>query len=516
VKYIPSITIRILGLLLMVACTTRIHAQLFQFPEKKMGNSIRRNVQVGSLAVWYKGITCTIPDEDDFLPITLLGWKESKKYFTRCSFDFKGRILFDSCSFEEDNAVMPGLGLIICPTLSYSFERLRFIRSVFNVPVRFNNIHRKKVENGIAFDNDFNGSIDFKEDSFYQRLRFDHLAETQIQLSDCFIGSFLAIDSSRNVDLKLDSVTARNNGLFISSQNSQLSLSLGNNDQLKRIILSSTSDSIYDLTYKSHRPVVFDGIFEKSVIAGNIEFMDSVTKNRLSFTRCRFVNSEITTYNIDTLELSDCEFQSLTITRPLWDQQKRLFYLYIKSTAFDNLNFEFDERMSLFFQDEDSPDAINAVFQALLEKFKKEGKSESYKNVDIQFQKYTYNRKGWPGKLWSGLNSWWWNYSYNKNAILRHILLFVTFFFFINLLLGKKLMSFYPIMVFEKPAVKKFRSWLQQVIRIFILTLFIFFSLKIDFDKIDANRTRMMLYFFLQYFVGLICLFFLFNAVFKL
>jgi hypothetical protein len=55
----------------------------------------------------------------------------------------------------------------------------------------------------------------------------------------------------------------------------------------------------------------------------------------------------------------------------------------------------------------------------------------------------------------------------------------------------------------------------KRMIYALVFTSFIFFSLRIDFDKLKYANTKYLAAFFVQYIVGLICLFFLVNAIFK-
>ena len=190
----------------------------------------------------------------------------------------------------------------------------------------------------------------------------------------------------------------------------------------------------------------------------------------------------------------------------------------IRQTDLSNLQIDWTDRTRLTFSIEQTTDEISATYQALLDKFKKEVREESYKYLDIQYQDYRLRRRGIIGIAWSNLNEWWWNYGYDKNLILRHTLELLGLFFIINQLLGKKLYSFYPIIRFDPGNrwARPYRFYTRYLIRVFLLTLLIFFSIRVDFNRIDSSRTRMLLYFFVQYFLGLLCLFFLFNALLKI
>jgi hypothetical protein len=55
----------------------------------------------------------------------------------------------------------------------------------------------------------------------------------------------------------------------------------------------------------------------------------------------------------------------------------------------------------------------------------------------------------------------------------------------------------------------------QFIVKGFIFTSLIFFSLRINFEKLSYNTTKGLVWFFFQYIVGLVCLFFLVNYILK-
>lgn len=172
----------------------------------------------------------------------------------------------------------------------------------------------------------------------------------------------------------------------------------------------------------------------------------------------------------------------------------------------------------LFFDPGTRSDAKNEVYQALIDRYKMQGKSESYRNVDIQHKVYKYSDIKILGPALDQLSSWWWDYGHSRGLILRNTLILLGIFLLINTFLIKKLLAFYPII--DVATLNEKRSagviFVKNFVNIFIFTLYIFFSLNIDLEKLDSKKTTLMVYFFFQYFIGLICLFFLFNTVLKI
>jgi hypothetical protein len=79
--------------------------------------------------------------------------------------------------------------------------------------------------------------------------------------------------------------------------------------------------------------------------------------------------------------------------------------------------------------------------------------------------------------------------------------------------------TIYPIGSNEKSIDKSLKPavyYVRKYFVVFLYTAFIFFSLKIDFDKLSFKGVRLVGYFFFQYIVGLVCLFFIANAILKI
>jgi hypothetical protein len=218
--------------------------------------------------------------------------------------------------------------------------------------------------------------------------------------------------------------------------------------------------------------------------------------------------------NIDSLSFTDCKIDS-TLNLNISGGTKHLVILFDNSDV-SHINFEFYGHMILGFPGHWTPDRCLAQFSSLLEKFKKEGKLNSYMHLDIQYKNFNYLQRGWIGKILSFVDWTWWNYGYNKGRIIYITIFAVLLFLCINAIISKSLLDFYPLFN-NQPLTEgsKMRKLINHSVRIFILTLYIFFSLRVELSQIDMRRTRMTIYFFLQYFFGLICLLFLFGAIIK-
>jgi len=147
-------------------------------------------------------------------------------------------------------------------------------------------------------------------------------------------------------------------------------------------------------------------------------------------------------------------------------------------------------------------------------------KTDKYQQVEIEYKNYLSHK----GSLWQRfilpLSKVWWNYGYSLERIVYWTLGFLLGFYALNIWQWKNLQAAYPtdftqidpLLYYNKPK----RYQLRRLTAIFLYTCYIFFSLIVKLDKIHFQSTRILFLFFAEYTVGLICLFFIANALFKL
>jgi hypothetical protein len=88
-----------------------------------------------------------------------------------------------------------------------------------------------------------------------------------------------------------------------------------------------------------------------------------------------------------------------------------------------------------------------------------------------------------------------------------------------NALFWRKIQEIYPISQ-EYSFVDRQRWPIRylalELLRISLYTAFVFFSIKIDLDRLKVSRPWMLAYLFVQWLMGLRCLFFIVNALLKI
>jgi hypothetical protein len=318
---------------------------------------------------------------------------------------------------------------------------------------------------------------------------------------------------------------------------------IASKDKLDVILKNSRIDDVFSFSNDSSLITVLS--FNGDTLSGSCSIFndDSIARRKdlrsyllASFTGKTLFNCALTTANLppkskllfkncyfgQLAELKDIGFDTIIFDRcivdyPLYmsfDSIDKPIYLSFINTNTANIKFDFTERVNLFFDSTTYMDIITSSYENLLAKFKEEGRSESYKNTDIAYQQYS------ESAFVNFLNGWWWNYGYSKGYILGWTLFFLIFFHIINFFNWKRMQNGYSMVPagdqFIRSGEAGWRYFLRRQITVFIYTCYIFFSLKIDFGKLRYKSGRTLFLFFIQYIIGLTCLFFIANAILKL
>jgi hypothetical protein len=266
-----------------------------------------------------------------------------------------------------------------------------------------------------------------------------------------------------------------------------------------------------------YRQLIFSGCYINANL--DIRVSDSLYHSKLVFDNCSFGTlASVFNSNVDTIEFRNCS----NIPYPLFltaDPAKKVTCLQLISSNVTNIHFDYTEKFSLYFDKDISEETKNNTYQSLLAKYKAEGKPQNLEKIDIEYKRYQYRQHIYSWPLWL-LDYVWWRYSYSKWLVIVWCLIFLAGFFLYNWAHWDDMQTVYRIysMETEKGKGKPVGSVLlpKKPVYVFVFTSFIFFSLRVDFDKLKYSERRYLFVFFLQYLVGLICLFFLANAIFKI
>jgi hypothetical protein len=245
-------------------------------------------------------------------------------------------------------------------------------------------------------------------------------------------------------------------------------------------------------------------------------FNIGVKCSRIDFQECVFSRgADLSSLLCDTLRLYKCTFNSPVLFP--FDEHKPI-YLNLVYTNPTNLIFNYSTNIHLCFAG-DSPDVISATYENLISKFKSENKMASCKNVDLEYRKYLSTTKGFIGKINYFINTIWWNFGYNNEYIIYWTVFLLTLFFIINTIKWDQMQSIYSLIpndeLYRRDEESAWRYKIRKLLAVFLYTSYIFFSLRIDFDKLKYQKVKYTAWFFIQYIIGLMCLLFIVNAVIK-
>jgi hypothetical protein len=282
------------------------------------------------------------------------------------------------------------------------------------------------------------------------------------------------------------------------------------NNSAKRLIVDFNTDTLYQLSLKDP-PLANSSVktikkfnFQACVLNGDIEVDLPQSNTAITFKRCRFNrNTQLVISDIDTLNFDNCISTEIGMQLKGTNKNKSIV-LKFDNTDVTNIDFNYDEHFALHRWKD--PDMTRSVYEKLLVKFQDEKRLESYKRVDIEYFKFRNN------SFVNFLNSLWWNYGYDKWRIIVWTAFLLLFFTSINMTFWNDVVATYPIEkgkhITNSPAGIRF-------FKILVYTSLIFFSLKVDFDRLSFKNTWWLIYFFLQFCAGLWCLLFIFNAILK-
>ncbi|MEQ8361782.1 MAG: hypothetical protein RH948_02880 [Cyclobacteriaceae bacterium] len=285
-------------------------------------------------------------------------------------------------------------------------------------------------------------------------------------------------------------------------------------------------DTISRLLVSGHRGSM---IFKKSKVGliaialdtlDGIQTYDSISRINRIMVYSSYVGELAIGYLPDTLELINLE-----ISKPLnfkrFKRNNRIHYLRTSANDIDKLDFEY-HNFRLYFRGDESYDGIIGVYTALLESFRRKGYSSSYEKLDKEFLEFKYTHSGIIGRIQNWFTKNWWDYGYSRHLIFRNSICLNLIFFLLNILCFEKLINeVYRIRKFvlinshlnRKYPINSVKRFWYKLPYIFIYTSFIFWGLKLDFDKLGIQKIGMLFWVIFQYIVGFVCLAYLANYI---
>lgn len=202
--------------------------------------------------------------------------------------------------------------------------------------------------------------------------------------------------------------------------------------------------------------------------------------------------------------------------------------IYLINSNIDKIKFRYS-RFELDFHNVIDPDVITSVYDKLLAKQQKEGFISSYEKLDKEYKEFKYKQGIGYNKTWGLILNWldkyWWGYGYDKELIIRNTFFLFLLFTILNWIGYSHMLQ----KVYENPKLMELRNNLRYknkliiYLKIFPQSAFytglIFFGIKFNINNLKYKENLSnwgifnLVYFFLIYLSGLVCLGYLVNFI---
>ncbi len=215
-----------------------------------------------------------------------------------------------------------------------------------------------------------------------------------------------------------------------------------------------------------------------------------------------------------------------TLDNPDYD----ICYINLMGSSIDKIRFRY-RRFKLWFPKDDfiGYELKASVYEELLKKQKDEGFIKSYKILDKEYREFQYtDRESEYNWLWGRVLNWvdknWWGYGYDKELVIRNVILIYLLLSLINAFMLKHL----TVNVYIADKINEWRNETQglkssKFFKSLPFSMFytaqIFFGFKFDVEKLKYKENLQgwkifnLIYFFTIYLGGFVCLAYLMNYI---
>ena len=239
-------------------------------------------------------------------------------------------------------------------------------------------------------------------------------------------------------------------------------------------------------------------VFFNTHIKGQMNIASSPNLRQLSFALCKIEDEGIDLSNIHIADNKECKLV--------------VFNTEVSKIKLNYINFilELDTSFSTSYN--------LSLYEHLLNVQKQNGFTDGYRKLDIEYRDYRL-QKFW--NVQDYFSKHWWNYGYNKEYIFQWTWkFFVVFFLIIFSRFPYFISRIYPIENLNNrwkmenrwgiPFSRKllFRFWMS-----FFYSCIIFFGIKLDIERIKFSNIWAVIFIYLFYLLGVICVVFIGNYV---
>lgn len=179
------------------------------------------------------------------------------------------------------------------------------------------------------------------------------------------------------------------------------------------------------------------------------------------------------------------------------------------NTDVTNLKISWKDKAEIYFDSLSTPEVRHSTFNKLLDKYTAERQPTSYKVVDLRYRAFTQS------VLRNKLESYWWGHGYKKNRAFIWSCFFLLFFIITNIIFWEKMQKTYELFNSVSDSSGTTPTYLRLILPSILYSSFIFFSLTIRLDKLKLTETKFVIWFMIQYLLGLFCLIFIIKAILR-
>ena len=156
-------------------------------------------------------------------------------------------------------------------------------------------------------------------------------------------------------------------------------------------------------------------------------------------------------------------------------------------------------------------DDKEAVYESLLNNFKSHGQLESYRLLDIEYQRFKYDEHWYTMPL-SAINRYWWDYGYSKGLVFLWAAIFIVVFTGINFFFLDYLNDHvYRMENLPKPEDRA--TTLNKLWASLVYTSGVFFRLTLKLENLMYTKKLATAYLIFMYALGIVCLAYMANFV---
>lgn len=426
-----------------------------------------------------------------------IAYAQNNSFFNYISYPYDkySQVYFRNCNF----GVYESSNRITMPIVNSGFYVLDScnIRSLPVVNVSGDISIGSSLMNGLSIENTKNLRLRLVQDTLVSYIMLQNNENMKFQLDQCAFRDSGEMRSYNTTFSEFNFLYDKRSGCNIYFHNDTINS-----------FLAGAIDVDFDLKNYKHNNTF---AFYQCHINAPFIFFENIPNSTFVFNNCTFgSNANLSDMAVDNLVIRNCRNFPEQIMIGFRDKDKKV-QLSLVNSNLDNVRFDFASNIKLIFDSTDSKDVITNSYKNLLEKFEHEGKARSYRLVDLQYRRLNDNN------FFHFLNCIWWYHGYMPGLVFAWTALFLLMFFYFNKKCWGKIYETYPLKngqnaaTYNKPN-NKFRFYSA----VLLYTLFIFFSLRIDFSKLNFRHLGFVYFLLCQYIVGLWCMIFILRFVFKL